>query len=66
MNTDQMLSLLSLLNRRLHDIAILMYEVKSGPAPSIFDELFNQKNTSYSLRNQTVIWYPYFQYYKQV
>ena len=50
-----MLSLLSLLNRRLHDIAILMYEVKSGPAPSIVEELFKQKNTSYSLRNQTVI-----------
>ena len=38
-----MLSLLSLLNRRLHDIAILMYEVKSGPAPSIVEELFKQK-----------------------
>ena len=41
----------SLLNRRLQDIAILMYKVKYGLAPSIVDELFKQKSTSYSLRN---------------
>ena len=40
-----------LLNRRLQDIAILMYKVKNGLAPSIVDELLKQKNTSYSLRN---------------
>ena len=41
----------SLLNRRLQDIAILMYKVKYGLAPSIVDELFKRKSTSYSLRN---------------
>ena len=41
----------SLLNRRLQDIAILMYKVKYGLAPSIVNELFKQKSTSYSLRN---------------
>ena len=40
-----------LLNRRLQDIAILMCKVKYGLGPSIVDELFKQKNTSYSLRN---------------
>ena len=28
-----------------------MYKVKYGLAPSIVDELFKQKSTSYSLRN---------------
>ena len=41
----------SLLNRRLQDIAILMYKVKYGLAPSTVHELFKQKSTSYSLRN---------------
>ena len=41
----------SLLNRRLQDIAILMYKVKYGLAPSMVNELFKQKSTSYSLRN---------------
>ena len=36
----------SLLNRRLQDIAILMYKVKYGLAPSIVNELFKQKSTS--------------------
>ena len=35
----------------LQDVAILMYKVKYGLAPSIVDELFKQKSTSYSLRN---------------
>ena len=41
----------SLLNRRLQDIAILMYKVKYGLSPSMVNELFKQKSTSYSLRN---------------
>ena len=41
----------SLLNRRLKDITILMYKVKYGLAPSIVDERFKRKSTSYSLRN---------------
>ena len=41
----------SILNRRLQDIAILMYKVKYGLPPSIVNELFKQKNASYSLRN---------------
>ena len=32
-------------------LTILMYKVKYGLAPSIVDELFKQKSTSYSLRN---------------
>ena len=39
----------SLLNRKLQDIAILIYKVKYGIAPSIVDELFKRKSTSYSL-----------------
>ena len=39
------------LNRGLQDIAILMYKVKHGLAPSIVNELFKRKSTSYSLRN---------------
>ena len=35
----------TLLNRRLQD------KVKYGPAPSIVNELFKRKSTSYSLRN---------------
>ena len=34
----------SLLNRRLQDIAILMYKVKYGLVPSIVDELYILKN----------------------
>ena len=41
----------SLLNRRLQDIAILMYKVKYGFAPSIVLDLFKRKSTRYSLRN---------------
>ena len=41
----------SILNRRLQDIAMLMFKVKYGLPPSIVNELFNQNNTSYSLRN---------------
>ena len=41
----------SLLNRRLHDIAVLIYKVKNGLAPSIINEIFIQTNTRYSLRN---------------
>jgi len=41
----------SLLNRRLQDIAIFMYKVNYGLAPSTVEELFKQKSTSYSLRN---------------
>ena len=41
----------SLLNRRLQDIAVLMYKVRYGLAPSIVEELFKQKSTSHSLRS---------------
>ena len=49
----------SIPNRRRQDMAILMYKVKYGFATSIVDELFKQKNTSYSLRNSDFE-YPYF------
>ena len=38
-------------NRRLQDVATLMYKVKHGLAPSNVADLFNYKNSSYSLRN---------------
>ena len=41
----------SLLNKRLQDIAILLYKVKYGLAPSIVDDLFKPKSNSYSLKN---------------
>ena len=41
----------SLLNRRLQGIAILMYKVKYGLAPSIVNEPLKRKSTTYSLRN---------------
>lgn len=39
----------SLLNRRLQDIAVLMYKVKNDLAPTIINELFKQTNPRYSL-----------------
>ena len=43
----------ALISLLLQDIAILMYKVKYGLAPSIVNELFKRKSTlsSYSLRN---------------
>ena len=41
----------SLQNRRLKDIAILMYKVKYGLAPIIVNKLLQRKSTTYSLRN---------------
>jgi len=41
----------SLYNRRLQDIAILMFKVKNGLAPDYIMELFRNSNKGYSLRN---------------
>ena len=41
----------SLHNRRLQDIAILMFKVKNGLVPDYIMELFRNSNKGYSLRN---------------
>ena len=41
----------TLYNRRLQDIATLMYKVKHGLAPTIVSDMFNCKSQRYSLRN---------------
>ena len=41
----------SLLNRRLQDICILMYKVKNNLCPTYICNLFNNHNSSYSLRH---------------
>ena len=38
-------------NRRLQDIAILMYKVKNNLVPSYISEIFIRKGTCYNLRN---------------
>ena len=38
-------------NRRLQDIAILMYKVKNDLVPSYISEIFTRKSTRYNLRN---------------
>ena len=44
-------NLLSLYNRRLQEIVILMYRVRNGLASDYIGELFNLANKGYSLRN---------------
>ena len=41
----------TLYNRRLQDIATLMYKVKNNLAPSCLSRLFKTKNSQYCLRN---------------
>ena len=41
----------SLYNRRLQDIAIIMFKVKNGLMPHYLTELFNTSNSHYNLRN---------------
>ena len=41
----------ALYNRRLQDIAVLMYKVKNDLVPSYISEIFTQKGTRYNLRN---------------
>jgi len=38
-------------NRRLQDIAIIMYQVKNNLCPKYISDLFNSNNTGYNLRN---------------
>ena len=38
-------------NRRLQDVAILMYKVKNDLVPGYISEIFTRKDTSYNLRN---------------
>ena len=42
----------TLYNRRLQDIAILMYKVKHGMVPSFISDIFSVKSSRYSLRNR--------------
>ena len=48
-------NLLTLMNRRLQDIAIIMYKVKFKLAPSYIQDLFATNHTAYNLR---VIYHP--------
>ena len=48
-------SLPTLANRRLQDIAILMYKVKTGMAPASVAELFITNTCTYFLRNSDFI-----------
>ena len=41
----------TLLNRRLQDIAMLMYKVKNDLLPSSVTDIFSIKDSNYSLRN---------------
>ena len=45
----------SLENRRLQDIAILMYKVKDGSASQSIKDMFTIKETHYELRNNNFI-----------
>ena len=47
-----MAGLSTLHNRRLHDIAILMYKVKNNMCPTYISSLFDQLAIKYKLRNQ--------------
>ena len=44
-------SLPSLYDRRLQDIAIVMFKVKNGIAPNYISDLFNSSSKGYSLRS---------------
>ena len=46
-----MAKLPTLYNRRLQDIAILMYKVKNGLCPDYISRLFIIRNNQYNLRN---------------
>ena len=50
-----MASLCTLQNRRLQDIAILMYKVKSNLSPNYICNLFQRPNTNYTLRNNDYV-----------
>ena len=45
----------SLYNRRLQDIAALMYKVKHGLAPDCISDLFLRKGSTHSLRNSDFV-----------
>ena len=50
-----MANLCSLLNRRLWDMARLMYNVKSNICPKYFADLFQRIDTKYPLRNKEFV-----------
>jgi hypothetical protein len=45
----------SLENRRLQDIAILMYKIKNGLCPDSIMKLFQTKDNTYNLRNNDFV-----------
>lgn len=51
----KMANLCSLLNRRLWDMARLMYKVKSNICPKYFADLFQRIDTKYPLRNKEFV-----------
>ena len=50
-----MANLCSLLNRRLQDMARLMYKVKSNICPKYFADLFQRTDTKYPLKNKEFV-----------
>ena len=55
---DELLSkakLPTLCNRRLQDVATLMFKVKHGICPTYISDLFNQQRNQYSLRNSDFV-----------
>ena len=42
-------------NRRLQDLAILMFKVKNEMSPEYISELFQRSDTNYNLRNSDTI-----------
>ena len=51
----KMVNLPTLCNRRLQDVAILMYKVKQHLCPKYISDLFNLKSSGYALRNADFI-----------
>ena len=51
----EMTNLCTLKNRRIQDIAILMYKVRNNLRPSYITSLFRNSNTKYNLRNNDYV-----------
>ena len=51
----EMANLCTLKNRRIQDIAILMYKVRNNLRPSYITSLFRNSNTKYNLRNNDYV-----------
>ena len=47
-------------NRRLQDLAILMFKVKNGMSPDYISKLSQRSDTNYNLRNSDLVMIPRF------